>query len=107
MKRDSLESYRDVVMLIAEDAVREYPDPNDEGRHEYVTQSVDGSEWIIYIYRARKVLEYSQNEPDPREVMEMSGKNADWHKQQQVAAFMAMESDVWEAIRELDKKRGA
>ena len=107
MERDSLESYRDVVRLIAEDAVSEYPDPNDEGRHEYVTQSVDGSEWIIYTHYVPKVLEHTENEPDAREVQSMSGKDADWRKQQQIAAFMAMEADVWEEIGELDNERGA
>lgn len=97
--------YFNTVDAIAEDIRKEYPDADKDHneRCDAVHESVDGSEWIIYTYRVEKVLEYSKNEPDGEEVRSMSGPDADWRKQQQIAAYMAMEQDVYEAIREQDE----
>ena len=87
---------------IAQDVISEYPDPDDDGRQEYIWESVDGSSNITYYSEIEEVLRVSSNEPDGAEVTDMAGPDADWRKMQAVAAFMAMEADVWERVRELD-----
>ena len=102
----SSEYYADLKSMAAE-ICEQYPDPDADHneRCDRVSEDVDGSQWIIYTYRVGKVLEYSSNEPDAKEVQAMSGPDADWRKQQQVAAFMAMKQDLWECIREEDERR--
>jgi len=100
--------YWDSVESIAEEAKSEYPDPrrDHDGRVEWISESVDGSQWIIYTYKNEIVINATDNESDGEEVAEMAGPGADWRKQRMVAAFMAMERDVWDKLRELDKKEG-
>ena len=92
------------VESIAEDAIAEHPDDQDD-RQEYVTQSVDGSAYVIYYSENEEVLLQSRNEPDGDEVAAMCGPNADWRRMRTVAAFMAMEADVLEKVRELIEER--
>jgi hypothetical protein len=100
--------YLDAVDAIAREAIEEYPDP--EGQHDerarWVTESVDGSEWIIYDAKNEQVLESTRNEPDARDVRAMSAPDADWKTMRTLAAFLAMEADVHQRIRELDEGRG-
>ena len=95
------------IKSMAEEICTEYPDQDADhnDRCDRVHEDVDGSQWIIYNWRIPKVLEYSSNEPDAKEVQSMSGEDADWRKQQQIAAFMAMEADLYEAIKEEDERR--
>lgn len=98
-------TYWDSVKSMAEDVKENCPDPNDnECRSTYIHQSVDGSAWIIYFGENETVLRETNNEPDASEVKAMNGDNADWKGMRQVAAYLAMEGDVWEAVRELDEK---
>jgi hypothetical protein len=99
-----MSDYWNTVEAIAEEAREEYPDPNDEGRHRYIHESVDGSSWIIYTANHETVLRESDNEPDPKEVKAMSAEDADWQDMRMLAAFLAMEADVWEKLRELDEE---
>ena len=51
--------YRKTVTAIAEEALEEYPgapnDSNEDERRDYVSQSVDGSEYVIY-YSANEIV---------------------------------------------------
>lgn len=102
-----MSDYRDDVKAIAQDCIDNYPDPDDDGRHDFIHESVDGSQWVIYYSRNEEVLSISRNEPDGREVQAMAGADADWRQLRTIAAYMAMEADVWEAVRELDEEREA
>jgi hypothetical protein len=100
-----MSNYLDSVEDIAKEAKQEYPNPrlHHDQRAEWITESVDGSAWIIYDAKNEEVLRQTENEPDGSEVREMAGPDADWRKMRQIAAFMAMEADVHEALRELDE----
>jgi len=90
-------NYRQAVRGIAEEAVNEYPDQYDK-RQEYVSDSVDGSEYVIYYGANEIVLAASQNEPDANDVRSMSNNDADWRTMRALAAYLAMEADVMEEI---------
>lgn len=100
-------NYWNSVKAIAKEIVEELPDPegDSEARSERVNEAVDGSAWIIYEYNNETVIHDTENEPDDREVAAMSPRDAGWKKLRQIAAFLAMEADVYETIREFDKKR--
>jgi len=99
--------YRATIVDIAQEVVDQYPDPekHHNERNESVFERVDGSSWVIYIGENEEVLKNTDNEPDDREVAAMAGPKADWRQMRTVAAFLAMEADVWGKIRELDKNR--
>ena len=96
----NVSDYLRTVTDIAEEALAEYPGPggnlalDDEARREYVSESVDGSEYIIYYSANEIVLRASQNEPDGAEVRAISAKDADWRTLRTLAAYLAMEADV-------------
>lgn len=96
----SQQDYWDTVEVIAEEAMEQYPD-DESGRQEFVTESVDGNEYIIYSGANEVVIEATGNEPDGAEVSEMAGPDADWRKQRMIAAYMAMEADVMEKLQDL------
>lgn len=99
--------YWNTVDAIAEEAVEEFPDPerDRDRRMEWVTESVDGSEWIIYENRNQIVLDATDNEPDDDEVNEIAPRGAGWKKLRQLAAFLAMERDINDKVKELDEER--
>ena len=97
-------NYAETVKSIAQDAIGLYPDDEDN-RHEYVTETVDGSQYIIYYAANETVLEASRNEPDGAEVQAMSGPDADWRQMRTVAAYLAMEADVMQEIERLIEER--
>tara|TARA_R100000306_G_C4374351_1_gene141295 strand:+ start:603 stop:962 length:360 start_codon:yes stop_codon:yes gene_type:complete len=102
--------YIRTVQGIAQDAIDEYPnavednpDPDNESwdaaqiveyRQDYVSESVDGSEYVIYYAANEIVLQATQNEPDGAEVRALSADDADWRAMRALAAYMAMEADV-------------
>lgn len=90
--------YIKTVKAIAQDAISEYP-TNEDARHEYVSESVDGSEYVIYYGANQTVLDASDNEPDGAEVRAMSDDNADWRTMRTLAAYLAMELDVLAEIK--------
>jgi hypothetical protein len=96
--------YLKTVKSIAEECQTEYPDPDDDARHDYIHESVDGNQYVIYYSANEVVLETSANEPDGAEVREMTASDADWRQMRVVAAFMAMEADVREALERLDEQ---
>jgi hypothetical protein len=95
--------YIKTVEGIAEDAIREYPDDDDD-RQEYVSASVDGNEYVIYYGANEIALRASQNEPDGSEVRAMSADDADWRTMRALATYLAMEADVMEEIDRLFKE---
>lgn len=97
---DTPQEYWQTVKSIAEEALQEYPD-DENAQGDYVRESVDGSYWIIYYHANEVVLEASHNEPDGDEVRSMSDPSADWRQMRMLAAYLAMELDVLEALQEL------
>lgn len=59
------------VMTIAEEAIQAEHDGGD--LYDVVHENVDSSQWVIYTYRAKKVLEFSSNDDAAFEEM---GKEA-------------------------------
>jgi hypothetical protein len=96
----SEKNYWQTVQGIAEDAMAEYPGmlPDLE---QYVSESVDGSEYVVYYGANEFVLRASQNEPDDGEVCAMSTTNANWRTMRSNAARLAMEADVFEEINRI------
>jgi hypothetical protein len=99
-----MSGYWDTVKAIAEEIHDEYPDPDDDHneRADRVHEDVDGSQWIIYYNKNDTVLNETHNYPDDRDVREMAGDTGDWKKMRTVTAFLAMEADVYEVLKELD-----
>ena len=93
------------VRAIAAEIVEAHPDPDDDhnDRCDRVHQDCDGSAWIIYTHAQRKVLDFTDNTPDGEDVAAMS--DGTWDGMQTVAAFLALEGDVYDAIRVLDAER--
>ena len=95
--------YIKTVEGIAEDAIKEYPD-DDDARRQYVTESVDGNEYVVYYGANEIALRASQNEPDGSEVRAMSADDADWRTMRALATCLAMEADVMEEIAMYQKQ---
>jgi hypothetical protein len=53
-------AYNAAVREIVEEAIREYP-ANEDERGEFIDQSIDGSEWVIYTWKAQLVIVLSGN----------------------------------------------
>ena len=109
--------YIKTVEGIAEDAIKEYPFGRgistrqqelrrfvNDDRQEYVTESVDGNEYVVYYGANEIALRASRNEPDGSEVRAMSADDADWRTMRALATYMAMEADVMEEIDRLFKE---
>ena len=94
--------YIRTVQGIAKDAIAEYPD-DDDGRQQYVSESVDGNTFVVYYSANEIALRVSQNEPDGEEVRSMSANDADWRTMRALAACLAMEADVFEEINRITK----
>jgi hypothetical protein len=98
--------YLRTVRNIAEEAIQEYPFTNGQDsdeRQQYVSESVDGSEYVIYYSANETALRASQNEPDGPEVSALSANDADWRTMRTLATYLAMEADV---MVEIDKIYG-
>tara|TARA_R110002020_G_scaffold463769_2_gene684007 strand:+ start:331 stop:828 length:498 start_codon:yes stop_codon:yes gene_type:complete len=96
--------YRQTVQGIAQDAIEEYPFTNElhsDDRQEYVSESVDGNEYVIYYGANEIALRASDNEPDGDEVSAMSASDADWRTMRALTTYMAMEADVMEEINRI------
>lgn len=95
-----MSEYRDTVESIARDVI-ENEGLNDNSWHDYIHESVDGSEYIIYYGKNEEVLEHTNNEPDNDEIASMCNPKGSWKDMRQTAAYLAMERDVWDKAREL------
>lgn len=91
------------VENLAADIHQRCPDPDDDhnDRCDAVHEAVDANAWVAQA--PDKILEHSVNEPDNSEAAAMAGPDADWEKVRQVAAFMVMEADVYDALQGLDE----
>ena len=105
MNTNTPRDYWKTVESIAKDIMEEYPDKDDDGRHDYVHESVDGSAWKIYYGQNETVLEATNNEPDDRDVMAMANPDSTWRDMRQTAAYLAMKADIYHAITKLDEAR--
>lgn len=93
-------TYREDVDEIAEEIFDEHGE-DEQNWHTPVHETVDGHTRIIYTAENEEVLRCTNNEPDAAEIASMCGEDADWQKMRTVAAYMAMERDVFEKLNEL------
>lgn len=96
-------AYSVEIENLAADIHQRFPDSDDDhnDRCDAVHEAVDANAWVVQA--PDKILEHSGNEPDNSEAAAMAGPDADWEKVRQVAAFMVMEADVYEALSGLDE----
>jgi hypothetical protein len=91
------------VFSIAQDIVAEHGD-NEDCIQDAIHEACDGSQWVIYTYRARKVLEFSSNDEAGPDSMGWdgfaSGCNG-WCDLFTRGAYFAMCADVSEKVQEL------
>jgi hypothetical protein len=102
--KHTAQEYWHTVKAIAKECKELYPDQDDDERHDYIHDSVDVSYWIVYRHINEVVLQASGNKPDGKEVQAISKPAADWREIRQIAAYLAMEADILEALEELDKQ---
>jgi hypothetical protein len=93
--------YIKTVRNIAEEAIKEYPNGQDDERQQFVSESVDGNEYVIYYSANEIALKASDNEPDAADVRAMSANDADWRTMRMLSTYLAMESDVMEEIHKI------
>ena len=67
MSSYSEHDYWDTVKTIAKEAVEEYPD-DERAQEDFVRESVDGDQYVIYDAAHEVVLRASDNEPDADEL---------------------------------------
>ena len=95
-------AYTASVRDIAEEAIE--LDDRDGSRGDYIRESVDGSEWVLYTYRAMLVPVVSGNS-DAYD-RDFGGVPDGPMKESQIA-YAAMLSDVWEHVDLLERERGS
>jgi len=89
--------YWNTIKSIATETREEYPNPDDDERQEYIWETVDGSEWIIYYANNETVLSATNNHDAIDDVgIEASSfwLQSDWKKARMTCAFYAMLQDV-------------
>tara|TARA_R110002020_G_scaffold46851_3_gene133456 strand:- start:4968 stop:5258 length:291 start_codon:yes stop_codon:yes gene_type:complete len=82
--------YHEEVQAIAEDCTAQ---PEDE-RHEWLHQTIDGHEWIIYTWKAKHVMLWTDNEDAAAEVGCAFSSEMNHGEYTTRAAFYAMFQDV-------------
>jgi hypothetical protein len=100
VSHDTTQQYWQTVQIIAEQCKQEYPDPNDDKRDDYIHARIAGSYWVRHYHANEVVLAASDNEPDWADIRSMTTPDAEWRELRQVAAYLAMEQDVWQALRD-------
>lgn len=91
------------VESIAADIFAEYGDNEDE-YPDAIHEACDGSQWVIYTYRARKVLEWSGNDhagPDSMGWDDFTMDCTGWSDLFTRGAYFAMYADVFEKVGEM------
>lgn len=91
--------YWEHVKSIAAEAIEEQPD-DPEG---FIRESVDGSAWVIYYSEARKVADFTNNAADLKDALDLSGAE-DFDSLYSAAAYLSMEADCLEELRDLQEK---
>ena len=95
-------AYTASVRGIAEEAIE--LDDSDGSRGDYIHESVDSSEWVIYTYRAMLVPVVSGNgDAYDRDF----GGVPDGPMKESQIAYAAMLADVWEHVDLLERGRGS
>ena len=84
--------YRDEVRSLAQDAVSEHPD-DEEARREWVDETCDAHEFVIYTYKAQAVLLASDSSDAYEEEFGAEERATD-----EVRAFWALRADVLDQI---------
>lgn len=93
------EDYHETVESIAKEAMQE----KELDRNQFINESVDSNSYIFMYAGPPVVKEASDNFPTGmQEIAAMAGPDADFDKLLQVAAYMAMEADVYQAVEELE-----
>lgn len=88
--------YLQTVRNIATEAITEYPfadGQHSDERQEYVSETVDGNEYVIYYGANEIALRATDNEPD-----DINPIGSDWRTHRSLATYLAMEMDVLEEI---------
>jgi hypothetical protein len=93
---NTTQDYWKSVKSIATETREEYPNPDDDERHDYIWETVDGSEWIIYYANNETVLDATNN----HDAIDDVGLEAttDWKQSRMTCAFYAMLQDVNDEI---------
>lgn len=91
--------YRSAIKAAADDVetgVREH------GEHvaEAISESADGSYWVMNTNAALKTLEYAENQPD--EWKHLVGDDASWQEVVMVMAYTCFEMDVYDELNRRD-----
>lgn len=95
--------YRRDVETMALDLVEEHGH-DDDAMDDAVHEAIDGSHWVIYTYRARKVLEFSDNDeagPDCCGWEDFAHGATGWADLYTKGAYYAMRADLSEKIEEI------
>ncbi len=108
MSEDTREKYWSTVNSIAQDAIDEYEitsqekfDLDHDSLYQYVTESVDGSYWVIHCEASRRCLEFTNNENELTDQgMELNTSNGVPDIFTQLAYF-AMQADVWDKLGDI------
>ena len=104
LQRDYYRSVNGIVDDIEEESREGQSDPDDYT--ERVSEHVDGSEWVIYTWRAMEVLRISQHDEAYMDYGTVDLENGiPWS----LLAYAAMEQDVHEAysLRQNERKATA
>jgi hypothetical protein len=90
--KNTEQDYWNTIKSIAKETQVEYPNPNDGEQTEYIWESVDGSEWIIYYANNETVLNATNNHDAIDDVgIETT---TDWKQTRMTCALYAMFQDV-------------
>ena len=95
--------YMQAVKRIASNAIAEYPDGisnNVDDVDQFVFESVDSNEYVIYYGANEIALRATNNEPYSED---LTATSTDWRVMRQLAVIQAMEADVWVELDRLAK----
>ena len=105
MSEISEREYHAEVMSIAEDMAKEARsgehgtgDDCREWLNEYVWETIDGHEWVIYTYKSQQILAISQNDGYSAENFGIESVVTDGAINWAALAFGALYADVMEAL---------
>ena len=101
-QREYWNDIKTMAQEIMDEAVAADPqDPEEwDGLWDNVHEAVDGTAWIIYTYRALRVMEYTAND-DAHEDMGEIPTGQGWSGIVTYVAFWAMRADLSDAVWEL------
>lgn len=97
-----MSNYRNHVEMVAKDIFDEHG-MDEDCWLDAVHEAVDSDQYIIYTAKNQEVLDETSNEPDSSDVAAWINPKdqGDWRKVRMIAAFLAMEADINEHLRDL------